>query len=211
MLNGRSLAAATTRTRRVGRHVIAVAACALVAHTAAYGELMPRGGTHGYVAWYAPLVAVLSGVAVLGTLVALTVAFVLGPSSTLAGVVRASLPPASREDTIVGRLLALGTGAVTFFALQESLEASLADGRTEFAGFTPPSLAIVAVAILVTAAAIALVERAVSSLVSLVLRNPRPRPKPARAGRARLTSSTLPRAARPLAIHGGLRAPPVAF
>jgi hypothetical protein len=48
-------------TTTLVRRAPAVVLCALAAHAVVYRSLWPSGGDHGYLMWYAPLVALLSG------------------------------------------------------------------------------------------------------------------------------------------------------
>jgi hypothetical protein len=203
-----AVAAVASRIRTIFRHLVAVAACALTAHVAAYTAVLPEDAVHGYFAWYASAVALLSIAAVAGTVVALVTAFVSGPSGRASSVVRAMLPPASREDSLVARVLTLAFGGIAFLAAQETLERSLPGGRLVLVGFAPFSLAVIAGVVILLAGAIALVERAVARISTALLRDVGPRRErtdgrpPCSPGAVRL------RASRPLTIHGGLRAPP---
>src|SRR5262249_43950286 len=63
-----------TVTTTLFRRAPAVVLCALAAHAVVYRSLWPAGGDHGYLTWYTPLVAVLSGL----SLVALPLGLALG-------------------------------------------------------------------------------------------------------------------------------------
>ena len=209
MLLSASAVVIASHGRRVLRHVTAVALCALVAHAVAYGSLVPEDGAHGYFTWYAPLVGVLSALSIVVTLLALLTALASGPASRLDVVTRSILPTRSTDGSVFAELFRLAAAALVFLAVQESLERSLSAGRPELVSFAPSTLAFLVTAVLFAAAVIALVERALSSLTDIVLRAARatgwkhlPRGwRPAHlVPRARL---------RPLAVHGGLRAPPL--
>ena len=200
--------AVALRSKTILRHVVPVAACALTAHVAAYGTLLPGDGTHGYFAWYAPAVALLSIAAVVGTVVALAAAFVSGPSSRMASAARTTLPPASPENSLVARVLALAFGGTAFLAAQETLERSLPAGRFDLVRFAPSSLALVVGAILLLATAVALVERAASRVSAAILGDRRPSRTPTPSRSEWFAASVRLPASSPLAVHGGLRAPP---
>jgi len=208
MAHDQMTAAVALRSRTFFKHLVPIAACALTAHVAAYGTLLPGDGTHGYFAWYAPAVALLSIAAVVGTVVALAAAFVSGPSSRVSDVVGAMLPSAAPDDSLAARVVALAFGGTAFLAAQETLERSLPAGRLDLVRFAPSSLALVVGAVLLLAMAVALVERAVSKVSAALLcdRRPARRPTPGRSGWFAATVR-LP-ASRPLTVHGGLRAPP---
>jgi hypothetical protein len=194
--------------RRVLRHVTAVALCALVAHAVAYGSLMPEDGAHGYFTWYAPLVGALSALSILVTSLAFLIALV-SPASRFDVVIRSILPTRSADRSVFAELFRLAGATLLFLAVQESLERSLSAGRLELVSFAPSTLVFLVTAVLFAAAAIALAERALSSLTEIVLRGARA------TGRKRLRrpwppAYLVPRARlRPLAVHGGLRAPPL--
>ncbi len=208
MLHGSSVGVIGSRASGLFRHTAAVALCALAAHAVAYGTLTPQGGAHRYFGWYAPIVAGLSIIALATTLLALTTALVSGPTSRATSLVRWLLPPASRETPLVARLFGLASAAVVFLAVQESLERSFASGRLELVSFAPVTLAVLVGVLVLTAAGIAVVERLVSSLVQVALRESRERRFRPTATRLRPAHIVLP-VRRPLAVHGGLRAPPL--
>jgi hypothetical protein len=192
------------------RHVAAITACALVAHAVAYGSLVPQGAEHRYFGWYAPLVATLSAAALLGMLLALTIALLLGPTSRAASVVRSILPSRSEDDPPVAGHLRLASAALVFLAVQESLERSLAAGRVELVSFAPATLALLVGVVVVAAAVVVLVQQIVSSLAEVVLRLVRAR----RAGSAspvapRRSALLARRSGSVLALNAGLRAPPL--
>jgi len=191
------------------RHVAAVALCALVAHTAAYGSLMPEDGAHGYFTWYAPLVGVLSALSIVITLLAVPIALLSSPTSRLGVVVSSLLPTRSADRSVSAELFRLSTAALVFLAVQESLERSFSAGRPELASFASSTLVLLVATVFVAAAALALLERVLTTLTDFVLgtTNVGCR-KPVRQGQRPV--DLAPRARlRPLASHGGLRAPPL--
>ena len=187
----------------------AVTVCALAAHAAAHRSLFPDGGGDAYFAWYAPLVAALAGTVLLVAALALAVASVAGPRSRPAAVVRAVFPrPATGRGPIVP-VARMGLATLVFLAAQESLEESLHRGRPELATASATTLLILVAVTAIVSGIVVAVARLVSAFAEGVLRvrSVRPhRPRPA------LWSPAEPvrRARRrPLALHGGLRAPPL--
>jgi hypothetical protein len=195
--------------RRVLRHVTAVALCALFAHAVAYGSLVPEDGAHGYFTWYAPLVGVLSALSILVTLLALVIALVSGPASRLGVVIRSMLPTRSTDGSVFAELFRLAAAALVLLAVQESFERSLSAGRPELVSFAPSTLVFLVTAVLFAAAAIALIEHALSSLTDIVLRAARETGRKELPRRWRPAHLVPGARLRPLAVHGGLRAPPL--
>ena len=195
--------------RRLLGRVAAVTLCALGAHAVAFGSLMPEDGAHGYFAWYAPLVGLLSALSIVATLLALTGALVSGPASRPAVVIRSVLPTTATDGTFFERVFRLATATLIFLAVQESLERSLSVGRLELASFAPQTLVLLAAAVLTAAATIAFVERALSVLVNIALGEARATPRGRSSCRRRPAHVVHRARLRPLAVHGGLRAPPV--
>jgi hypothetical protein len=192
------------------RHVAAVTACALAAHTVAYGSLVPQGGEHRYFGWYAPLVATLSAAAFLGMALALSIALLLGPTSGAVAVVRSILPSRSAGDPAIAGVLRLASAALAFLAVQESLERTLTAGRVELVSFTPATLALLVAIVVGAAAIVVLVQRIVSSLADVVLRVTRARPRASASPPARRRPTQVARRPRSLlALNAGLRAPPL--
>ncbi len=198
---------------RVGgalRHAVAIGVCALTAHAVAYGSLVPQDGVHRYFGWYAPLVATLSGAALVGVLLALTGALVLGPTSGAASVLGSVLPARSSDRSPVAGLFSLASAALVFLAVQESLERSLATDRLQLVSFAPGTLALLVGIVVLAAAIVVSVQRLIASLAEAVLRvlPPRsahtgPAPRPWRSVLLAFHARS------PLAIHAGLRAPPL--
>lgn len=210
MLGRSSVAVIGSRASGALRHAAAVSACALTAHAVAYGSFVPQDGEHRYFGWYAPLVATLSGVALVGVLLALTVALVLGPTSGAASVLRSVLPARSNGHSRVAGLFSLASAALVFLAVQESLERSLVANRLQLVSFAPGTLALLVGIVVLAAAVVVFVQRLVASLAEVVLRVLPPRsahtgPAPRLWRGALLTLH----ARSPLAVHAGLRAPPL--
>jgi hypothetical protein len=206
---------ATSRhgTRRLvgaARRVPAIVLCALAAHAVIYHSLWPADGVHGYFAWYAPLVAVLSGISIV--VLPLTVAIAAGDTSEnrLLGAIGSLVPRTSATGGAAPEIARLASGAIAFLFVQESLEHSLAAHHFGVAALTPFDWLVLVVAVVLISAGIAYAGRAVLALADelshrgrpVSLRAPYVRAFPGTAGRVRRS--------RPLAVHGGLRAPPVA-
>jgi hypothetical protein len=210
VLGRRSVAVIGPHAGGALRHAAAVTVCALAAHAVAYGSLVPQDGEHRYFGWYAPLVATLSATALLGVLLALTIALVVGPSSRAAAVVRSILPARSSDGSAVAGLFSLASAALVFLAVQESLERSLAANRLQLVSFAPGTLALLVGIVVLAAGVVVAVQRLVSSLAEVVLRPERPRRSRAAAAPARRRGVLLAlRPRSPLAVHAGLRAPPL--
>jgi hypothetical protein len=195
--------------RALARRLPAVVLCALATHVAVYHSLWPAGGGHGYFAWYAPLVAALSGFSIVGLPLVLALALVgrlgSGPFRAVgAGVVR-SAP----ESDPVAETVRLASAALVFLVAQESLERSFELHRVTLAGFAPSTWSVLLAVVVAVAGAVAWLGRAVSSLVEGILQVRRSAPlRPARANQL-FGAADATRRSHPLAVHGGLRAPPV--
>jgi hypothetical protein len=184
----------------LGRSFVAVALCAQLAHGVLYQSVLPRTGAHAYFSWYLPVLAA----AVMAALVAL-------PASVAADGLRgsrsfASLLPERRPGHAVRDVVRLALASALYFVVQESLERSAELGSFHVASFEPLAWLVLLLALLVAAASIVALER---TLADLVVRRTRPR-LPRSSGiswsRTREIGAARPR---PLAVHGGLRAPPV--
>ena len=129
--------------------------CALATHAAVYRSLWPAGGDHGYLIWYAPLVAGLSGVSivVLPLVLALAVAGRRdsGPLRALSGLVTRGVC----EPELVTGTLTLASQALVFLFVQESLERSLEKHGVAVASFSPSTWAVLLTVIVTTAGAVA--------------------------------------------------------
>jgi uncharacterized membrane protein len=197
-----------TVTTTLFRRAPAVVLCALAAHAVVYRSLWPAGGDHGYLTWYTPLVAVLSGL----SLVALPLGLALGIARrrrprALRAVAAVFVRVAPDGDPTTAAF-ALASQALAVLFVQESLERSLVLHRAAIASFPPATWSILLAAVVVVAALVAWLGRTVSNLVDGILsraRTHRVRP----VGARRPTSPALVvRRSHPLAVHGGLRAPP---
>jgi hypothetical protein len=191
------------------RHLLPIALCALGGHLALYRTLLPSSGDHAYLAWYEPLVAGLSVLAVVA-FVLLLLAAVLGRESLRRSVVRRLLPAAAERVPGTVRAVRLALASIAFLVVQETVERTLSEGHAAAAAFGPSEIVVVLAVVAALAALIALVERSCSRLIALVAR-PRPRAV------VRLASLSFPvarpfvaRRRHPLAELRGLRAPPVA-
>jgi hypothetical protein len=185
----------------LGRSLVAAAFCAQIAHAALYGSLEPRTGSHGYLAWYVPLVAVLA-------LVAATVVRGSFATGVLATGRRSFGPVLPRREPghPVRDVRRLAFASLAFLFAQESLEHA-GQGGYSFAAFPPLTLLLAGLVLVLAAAAVVAVERTLESLVERLARAQRPRAAHSIAARR------LPRVARrrhPLSLHRGLRAPPLA-
>lgn len=193
----------------VARRIPAVVLCALATHVAVYRSLWPADGGHGYFAWYTPLVAALSGFSIVGLPLVLALALVgrrgTGPLRAVGALVVRSTP----ESDPVAETVGLASAALVFLVAQESLERSLELHRVTLASFTPSTWSVLLAVVVAVAGAVAWLGRAISSLVEGILQVRRSAAlRPTRAK----PLFGLVRAARrlhPLAVHGGLRAPPV--
>jgi hypothetical protein len=185
-----------------------VVLCALATHVAVYRSLWPAGEGHGYFAWYAPLVAALSGLSIVGLPVLVALAIVgrrrSGPLPAVGALVVRSTP----ESDPVAETVRLASAALVFLVAQESLERTLDLQRVTLASFAPSNWSVLLAALVAVAGAVAWLGRAVTSLVEGILQETRSAPlRPARA--RRLSGFVhIARRSHPLAVHGGLRAPP---
>jgi len=202
-------AAVANRSRWLTRQLVAVALCALATHAAVYGTLEPHGSAHRYFVWYAPLVVALSSTALLVLPLMLVISLLAGRGSRPARLLALLLPTRSTQSAMSSDTFKLASFALVFLTVQESLERSLATSRFVLAGFAPGTVLVLVAVVLVTAAIVVLVERAICSFAESIRRDARSAARrPARLRwQARLT--TLHRRRRPLALNRGLRAPPV--
>ena len=191
--------------------MLAIAVCALATHAAVYGSLMPSGGAHRYFAWYAPIITALSVLSLVGLPLALAIGVVAGRDSRVANTVASMFPARSREGAALTDVFRLASLALVFLAVQETLERSLSTGTLALASFSPSALLALVIALLIAASVVVLLEQAASSLVEAIARTARSATRAPEAARWRSGTSRLLRRIRPLAVHGGLRAPPVAL
>ena len=124
-------------------------------------------------------------------------------------VARRLVPRITPDGSVAPEALKLASGSFLFLAVQETLEHSLELNRAAVPSFTSSSWVVLAVALGIFAVVVACVARALSALVNVARR--------AQPGRVRPVGSRRPgglaeisNRSRPLAVHGGLRAPPVA-
>jgi len=192
------------------RRLPAVVLCALAAHAAVYRSLWPAGGDHGYLIWYAPLVAVLSGLALVALPLGLALALAGrgGSNRTLRAVASFFVRAVPEHDPITG-VVTLASQALVFLFVQESLERSLVVHRAAVASFPPSTWSILLAAVVAVAGLVAWLGRTVSTFVEAILG--RARAVETRAIRIGppLHRARVARRSHPLAVHGGLRAPPV--
>jgi hypothetical protein len=183
---------------RLGRSFVAVALCAQLAHDVLYQSVLPRTGAHAYFSWYLPVLAA----AVMAALVALpaSVADRLRGSRSFA-----SLLPERRPGNAVRDVVRLALASALYFVVQESLERSAELGSFHVASFGALAWLVLVLALLVAAASIVALER---RLADLVVRRTRPR-LPRSSGISWSRTRKIGERPRPLAVHGGLRAPPL--
>jgi hypothetical protein len=194
--------------REATRWSVAVVVCAFAAHAVAYGSPWPSDEAHGYFVWYAPIVAAVSVVSLIIPPLALALALTTGKQSRLVRAVARFLPAhtgRSARREVVG----LAASAFGFLLAQESLERWLTSGRLEIPSFPPLTWLTFGVAVLVVALVVVLVERAVSSLADAICSGGRARVLNGCKSAPRLRPVRLGRRECPLAVHGGLRAPPL--
>ena len=194
----------------VARRVPLVVLAALATHAVVYRSLMPGDGAHGYFAWYASLAAGLSALSLLGLPLVLVIALLGGRESRAVRAVGGLVPRAAPNSSVAAEAVRLFSGALLFLAVQETLEHSLELNRVTLPSFAPSAWLVLVIALATLAAGTAWVGKALSSLVDVIRRAVRPaHPRPDRAGRQGGLAETS-RRSRPLSVHGGLRAPPVA-
>jgi hypothetical protein len=191
------------------RYGAAVTACALAAHAVAYRSVFPDDPAHRYLAWYAPLVAVISIASLVAVTLALTCALVFGPESRFSRALESVLPTPAPRGSSAPAIFHLASAALVFLAAQESLERSLAAQRLQLVSFRPTTLAVLVAIVLASASVVALLERVVSTFAEILFHvEPVVR---RRSGCARWRPALFAaRTPRPLSVHGGLRAPPLA-
>jgi hypothetical protein len=185
---------------RLGRALVATALCAQLAHAVVYGSLFPAGGTHAYLSWYVPLVSVLSA----GALALVPISIAL---HAVTGISARAFLPERTPGSAVGDITRLAFSAATFFAVQESIERGASSGAFHGATFSPLTLVVAALALVLAAATVVAVERTLDRLGE-----PRRAVVPRRRVANEPWTATAVRLARrrPESTHGGLRAPPLA-
>ena len=103
---------AMLRLRAGSGALLRVAVVALATHAVVYRSLLPADGEHGYFGWYAPLVAGLSAVALLGTLGVL-LARATGIGGSWVPRVSAMTEPSDGVSIAVSRLAGKALGLPT--------------------------------------------------------------------------------------------------
>jgi hypothetical protein len=198
---------ATTELGRFARGLLVVAACAFAAHAAAYGSLWPEAGKHGYFAWYAPALAVLSAVSLVALPLALALSFLSGNEPRVVRAVAGLLPSRRPERSLAREVGGLASRGLLFLGIQETIERSLFAGRLEPVSFDARAWLLLAVTLALFALMATLVERVMVSLVEGTRSRQVALPGPLRprlaGGCVRVT-----RRRSLLAVHGALRAPP---
>ena len=179
-------------------HVLAAAVCALVGHVALVQSIRPTDEAHIYLSWYQPLIAGLSGTAVLA-LAALLVLGLLGH--------RVRLPAASLQRRSFDQVaIRIGMSGVAFLLVQETIERSVVAGAPAAPSFAAGRWLVVLVVVAASSALLAFLgrwgERAVRRLLADAERAADSTARP--WNRVRV----WPRRSRPLALHAALRAPP---
>ena len=179
-------------------HILAAAVCALVGHVALVQSIRPTDEAHIYLSWYQPLIAGLSGAAVL----ALAVLLVLGLLGHRVLIPAASLQRRSFDQVA----LRIGMSGVAFLLVQETIERSVVAGAPAAPSFAAGRWLVVLVVVAASSALLAFLgrwgERAVRRLLAET---------PQDAVSTAASWSTVqgsPRRSRPLALHAALRAPP---
>jgi hypothetical protein len=196
---------AMTSVARGVRSLLPAALCALAAHAAVYGTLVPSDGVHGYFGWYEPLVAGLSLTSA-ALVLALALAARLGRARRPARAIQRFLPT-EEGGGLALPAVRLSRAALAFFFLQETLERSIAWRSLEPATLRPSAWCLVLVVVVACAWLLVLAGRGGQRLLrgAAAERVPRLRPVPA-PGPVR---ACTPRRRRPLALGRGLRAPPL--
>jgi hypothetical protein len=197
-----SRAVAAREVVRLGRGLVAAALCAQVTHAVVYGSLVPSSGEHGYLRWYTPLLVALS----VGALALVPVSIAAGALARRRVSVAALLPAREAGEGLRDAARLAVTSAVVLL-LQESIERSAASGALHIATFSPFTLLVAALVLVVAAGAVVALERTLDALAG----SPE-------SGRAPRGSTSAPWAAktarrgrtRPLSSHAALRAPPLA-
>jgi hypothetical protein len=183
--------------------LLRVAVVALATHAVVYRSLLPADGAHGYFGWYAPLVAGLSAVALIGTLGVL-LARATGIGGSWVPRIAAAPEPSDGVSLAVSRLAGK---ALAFLVVQETLERSIPARSFELAQFTPLQWLVLLATITLAATILVSASRG-RSLLARRLDSPRPAAEAAAKASPPILRSFAPVARNPLASFGGLRAPP---
>jgi len=185
----------------LGRALVATALCAQLAHAVIYGSVFPAGGAHHYLSWYVPLVVAVSAGALALVPVSLATKLLTKGRISPATFLPEREPGGGLGD--VGRLV---LASAAFLLVQESIERSTVAGALQLATFSPLSLVVAAVVLVVAAATVVALERTLDGLGARAGATRR-----LRASHRETWSATVARVARPRpqSLHGGLRAPPL--
>ncbi len=180
-----------------------VAMVALAVHAILYRSLVPSDGIHGYLGWYAPLVGVLSAIALL-LAGGVALARSTGVAVPLVSGVLPERAAAGDVSRAAGRLTA---AAVGFLLLQETLERSIPARSFVLVQFTPLQWLIVLCATACVAGVLVSAGRGCRLLIGRA-RTWRSRVPARNRSRWLAPRSVVLGAWPPLASFSGLRAPP---
>lgn len=186
---------------RLGRALVATALVAQLAHAVIYGSVFPAGGAHHYFGWYVPLVVALSAGALAIVPVSIAARAVTGGRVSFS-----SFLPERSPDAPLGAVARLAGSSALFLLVQEAIERSAVAGGLQVETFSPLTLLVAAVVLVVAAATVVAVERTLDGLAGRAEAARRPRRVAHSTWSARV--ARLPRR-RPESTHGGLRAPPL--
>jgi hypothetical protein len=201
-----------SRSGRLTSALAPGALCALAAHAVVYRSVLPQDGFHQYLTWYEPTVVALSigAWAAVAVLLGLTLAGRRRPA--LAGVARRLLPRDATARPLTRAASDVGLAGLGLFLLQETIEHSVGSGRLASVPLTGGQWLVLLLTLGLTAALLAAARSACWRLVTIVLaalapppaeRAPAPAPAPPARGRRARDRHVL-------ALHLGLRAPPLA-
>jgi hypothetical protein len=192
----------------VARRAPAVVLCALATHAAVYHSLEPADAAHGYFSWYAPLVTVLSLLALLGVPLVLGLLLLGRPSSRVRRVATSVLPATSAAGGQCGGGAVIALASFAFLFGQESLERSLQLHAAALPSFSAPEWLLLVAAVVALSHAFVWAGRGVTALLGVIRSPSRPGRWPkVRRLRSPGAAVTLQRSS-PLALHAALRAPP---
>jgi hypothetical protein len=184
------------RLLRFARRSLQVLLCALAAHAAAYGSLLPNDSSHGYLGTYEGVVAVLS-VAAVGVFIVALLALLAGRGRLLRMLVGQPAGSLSFRN----RVALLAIAALVVLLVQESIEHSVGANAPNGAWLIAPAT------IVIVAMTFVLLEHSCCQLIRAFLAGPATLPRaPARTTTPRRAPRTRRRNS--LADFRGLRAPP---
>lgn len=186
------------RSLRLARRSLQALLCALAAHAAAYGSLLPNDSIHGYLGVYEGAVAVLSAAAV-GV-------FVLALGALLAGrgrLLRVLVGRPAGSLSLKNRVALLAIAALVVLFVQESIEHSV--------GASAPTgtLLIALATIVIVAVTFVLIEHSCCELIRALVVGRRALPRASIRSIAPARAIRHARRLKPLADSRGLRAPPL--